>query len=373
MQEFTNLDNINPDDSVHVIDQDDGGFKPIQFDEPGLDGNDGVDPPVTISNNNQTVDNNSVFTDNALIQYLKKHSIEDPTKIKYENEAGTIEERDFNSMTIDEQLEILEQLSTPDLSQHETEVINYLRQNNKTLDQVVEYFAEKKLQDYLQSNPDQVKQQVYEIDQFSDDELYLYDLKSKFEDFTDEEISAKLETAKGNEELYKKEVEFLRKNYKEAEIAEKQDAEEQETQKFENFKSNLVDAAQSFNEVSLDYSDPESDSLVIEDEDKHQILSYLLDPGPDGRSQLFVDLDDPQTLIELAWFRTHGKEVISGISKYWKDVLKTERKEMAELKKKSGSTEDKTKTTTVVQTPTTKSTHSAFDKSQPLSLDNLGR
>jgi hypothetical protein len=43
-------------------------------------------------------------------------------------------------------------------------------------------------------------------------------------------------------------------------------------------------------------------------------------------------------LIELAWYRTHGRDVIDGISQYWKDILKNERKKIASLEKQLENT-----------------------------------
>ena len=46
--------------------------------------------------------------------------------------------------------------------------------------QVIDYFANKRLEEYLQEHPEDVKQPTYQIDDYSDDELYLADLKAKY-------------------------------------------------------------------------------------------------------------------------------------------------------------------------------------------------
>jgi hypothetical protein len=99
---------------------------------------------------------------------------------------------------------MLRELTDPGLSEHEIQVVNYLRQNNASFDDVVNYFAEQRLQQYLTENPDQVHQKVYSIDEYTNDELYLADLKNKYPDFTDEELLAELDAAKLNEELFNK-------------------------------------------------------------------------------------------------------------------------------------------------------------------------
>ena len=271
--------------------------------------------------------------DNVIMSFLKERGISDPTKIQFENENGEIEDIDFNSLSTEEQLTMLQELTDPGLSDHEIEVINYLRKNRVSFNEVIDYFANQRLEEYLNENPDKKHQQTYSIDEYSDDELYLADLKSKYPSFTDEELISKLNIAKSDENLFGKEVEMLRENYKAQEEQALKDAELAEKQQYEDLQNNLIEAVGKFNEVSLDTHDTESDSLVIEDADKRQILGYLLDQDKDGKSQFVKDIENPATLIELAWYKTHGRDVIDGISQYWKDELKTARKKIASLEK----------------------------------------
>ena len=122
----------------------------------------------------------------------------DSKAIQFENEDGEIETVDFDTLDKETQLTMLRELADPGLSEHEIQVVNYLRQNNASFDDVVNYFAEQKLQEYLTENPDQVRQKVYSIDEYTNDELYLADLKNKYPDFTDEELLAELDAAKLN-------------------------------------------------------------------------------------------------------------------------------------------------------------------------------
>lgn len=277
--------------------------------------------------------------------FLKERGISDPSKIQFEGEDGNIEELDFTSLDKEEQLNILKELSDPGLSDHETEVINYLRRNNVTLNEVIDYFANQRLQEYLTANPEAVPPQVYSIDDYSDDELYLADLKSKYPSFTDDELVSKLNIAKADENLFSKEVEILRESYKAEEDRARQEAEYAERQEYEDLRNSLINAAGSFSEISLDASDPQSDSLVIEDGDRNQILAYLLNQDKDGKSQFVKDIENPETLIELAWHRLNGRNTLSGVTQYWKNILKEERKERANLEKqleKYKSKENKT-------------------------------
>ena len=55
-------------------------------------------------------------SESSIYQYLKNHGISDPSKIQFENEDGTIDEQDFNSLSPEEQLEILNEISDPGIT-----------------------------------------------------------------------------------------------------------------------------------------------------------------------------------------------------------------------------------------------------------------
>ena len=307
------------------------------------------EPPQNEDTGNEGEDIQPVS--NFLYEFLKERGIEDPSKLQFENEDGEIEEVDFNSLSEEEKLNIINSISDPGLSQHETDVINYLRQNNVTFNQVIDYFSKKAVEDYLAQNPDQVHQKSYTIDDYNDDELYLADLKSKYPEFTDEELMSKLESAKSNEALFKKEVDALRVDYKKQEDAEIEAQKQQEQADYDNLVGNLQNILSNFNEVALDSTDAESDVLEIEDSDKQQVLAYLLNQDSEGKSQLVKDLENPATLIELAWLRTQGRALIDNTTRYWKDLLKQERKEKAKLQKELESYQNKGSQSVVVPKP----------------------
>ena len=271
--------------------------------------------------------------DDVITSYLKLNGIDDPTKIQFENEDGSIDEVDFNSLSKEEQLTMLRELGSAGYSDYEKEVINYLRKNNTDLQGVITYFQNKAIEEYLAQNPNQAPQKEYKIDDYSDDELYIADLAARFTNLTEEELNEKLESAKTNEETFKKEVDSLREFYKAEEERQKEEVRASEQQQYEALQNTLLQSIGRFNEIVLDTEDPKSDSLEIEDSDKQEMLDYLLTPDKDGQSQLDKDLSDPQALIELAWLRTHGRETITGISQYWKAQLAETRKELAKKNK----------------------------------------
>ena len=210
----------------------------------------------------------------------------------------------------------LKSISDIGLSEDETEAINYMRRNGKNLSQIIDYFAQERLNAYLNEHPEDVHQKKYTIDDYNDEELYLADLQAKYPNFTDEELFSKLDSAKENEELFKKEVEALRAEYKEDEDNYNKQLEQKEQEDYQRLQDNLQRAASEFNEVLLDPDDPESDSLQIEDSDRQQIMQYLLEQDKDGKSRFVRDIEDPKSLVQLAWLRLQGNNAITDTTRY---------------------------------------------------------
>ncbi len=306
----------------------------------------------------QTEDNNEAKSDeNApadfVNAYLKEYGISDPSKLQFEDENGEIVERDFNSLSDEEKLNVFKELADPGYTDYEKQVIDYLRSNNATLDDVIEYYQKKAIEDYEKENPDKVHQRVYSIDDYSDDELYLADLKNKYPDFTDEELTSKLDSAKLNEDLFTKEVNAIRTSLKQQEDDEIKQQEEMQAQSFQELQNNLQNAMAEFTEIALDPEDNSQDALAlqIEDADREVMLRYLLERDKDGKSQLVRDLEDPQALIELAYYRTRERDNLTGLTRYWKKVLADERKEKATLQRELDKYKNKENNSSVVTQP----------------------
>lgn len=282
-----------------------------------------------------------------IANFLKSKGIEDPTKLQYEDEEnqGQTKDVDFNSLSKREQFEILNNISDGNLSEYEKGVVNYLRSNKTTLDQLIDNASNQKMNQYIQSHPSKEVEKSYTIDDYQDDELYLADLKTKFPDFTNDELLAKLNTAKEDEELFKKEIGSLRTYYKSQEDEQIKVEEAEQNQKYEDMRNNLIDSTNKLQEIPLDFNDPQSDSISLEDIDRQQIIDYLLNQDSDGKSQFVKDIEDPNSLVELALLRTQGHNLISGMTQYWKGLLKEDRKEIARLKKQLGNNDVDSKVT----------------------------
>lgn len=268
---------------------------------------------------------------------LKAKGINDLSAIKYENEDGEIEDVDFTTLPIEEQLAILNSTDADinfGLSDSETDAVNFLRENKVDLKSAIDYYQKKAVEDYINSQ----NISGLEVNQYTDEELFALDLKTRYEDFTEEEIELELAKQLEHPELFKKKVDKLRSEYKEIETSQLEqsrlEAEGEETAKIEELTTSLVGVAQSIEDIG---------GLDIDVDDKNEILTYILDKDLNGNSSFIKDLDDPKKLFELAWYSVKGKEAFNIIHDYYKKEIENVRK--ASYKK--GIDEAKTSTRSV--------------------------
>lgn len=246
---------------------------------------------------------------------LKSKGIEDPGQINYENEDGIVEKVNFYDLSYEEQLEILKS-SDADINfglvDDELDTIQFLRDNKVTFEEAVEYFQRKAIEDHLNS------QNILglEVDQYADEELFVLDLKSKYPDLTDEELDVELTKQLEHPEVFRKKVEQLRTDYKEIEASQleqaRSDQEEADNQRTQELEDTLVTTAIAIDELG---------GLSLDDNDKNEVLSFILEKDINGFSSFIKSLNSPQTLFEAAWFVTKGKEAFGIVHDYYKKEI----------------------------------------------------
>lgn len=260
-------------------------------------------------------------TEDDIITTLLKDKGINPDAIKFENETGEIEEKSFNELSREEQLQILNYDESNDdygLAEDEVSLINELRENNLSAEEYKKYIAQQAIQEYLASNQEETP--IYEVDSIPDDELYLIDLKAKIPELTDEDAAAELELAKQHEALYQKKVQGIRNEYKKKEeLLAQQEEEEQRlaaekaAQKFED---TIVAAIQENDTIDLGES-----SLTLSEDDMNEIASFILDSDVAGVRHIAKALNDPKTLVGMVWYALKGQEAFSQISDYYKQKI----------------------------------------------------
>ncbi len=309
--EFNGMDNLlenepiqNPVESTNEVEAPD-------FDLDNSNG-DPIEPQETNEN-----------PDDFMTTFLKEMGIKDGRTITFKNEDDTEEEVEFNSLDDSEKLNILKELTTPNLSQDEINVINYLRANNATIQDVIHYYSTKAVNDYISKN----ETREYSIDEYNDEELYIADLKIKFPDMTDEDIQADLENAKLNSDLFSKKANAIRQQYKNAEDQQVKDRIQAQEDRYNTFKDSVHQSLADFEDIVIDNNSDERHVLSVEDSEREEIFRYILQQDENGASQFFKDLNDPSKLVKMAWLYKYGEQAIADVTNYWKTQLKSARKQ----------------------------------------------
>ena len=234
----------------------------------------------------------------ALDQYLQSKGFKNSEITIYDENDEEVKVN-FHELPEEEKLDILSSITTKEpgfgLRQDEQEWINELRNNNIDFGSFLEAYKDSIIEELGIT-----QEESYEIDAYDDKELFLLDLKNKY-DLTDEELQAELEKELQNEELFEKKVAKTREEYKILESQHKQMQEfaRQQEQEYQQFAQQMVGIATNINEFH---------GLELEDSDKNDTLSYMLDLDDNGVSQLARDLQDPEKLYAVAWYLRHGND-----------------------------------------------------------------
>ena len=245
-----------------------------------------------------------------LTRVLKSKGV-DKSRVRIENENGDIEEWDFDDLDDETKYGLLSQQDIP-LSDDEIQDINFLRRNRMNLRDFAKYQQEQAVKDYLAQN----QNPQYTVDQVSDDDLFKFELKEQMPDLTDDEVDEQLNKAKENESFFRKKIQALRTEYKNMEDAQTKqmeaDAQAQSEQQFNAMAQAIVSAARNIDEMN---------GMVLDDDDKEEVLSFLLDRDANGQSQFYKLFENPDALFKMAWFALKGPEAYDALTDYYKGEI----------------------------------------------------
>lgn len=265
-----------------------------------------------------------------ITELLKSRGITDPTQISFENEDGTEEKFDWNSLSLQDKLNIINTSAEQperDLDESEIALINAIRESQLSPQDYINYIQKQGVDNYIQNN----QTQNYKIDDYTNDEIFVMDLLSKIPDITEEEAIQLLEQAKANETIFNKQIDALRKQLKqqEDEMAQQTQAEQEQTQQqqFEEFANRIENAVINFKEY-------EGWELNLDDDEMYQVYNLLTGRDTAGNSWFGQVLNDPDAVVQMAWFYLFGKNMIENISEYYKNEITNVRKNSYEKGKK---------------------------------------
>lgn len=242
---------------------------------------------------------------------------------QFDIEAGMIQFEDgtsthFNELEADRQSEILSQLHTQQastiedkfgLDEGEISLINYIRENNTTVEGMVEELANERVQTLLamqQTSSD-------DFDSMADDSVYTKFLQNSSPDATPEQLEEDLEKAK-QQTNYKNVVESVRTQFKteqQSELARAQQDEKLNQQAtLEEQRQQVIDTVIGIGEV---------DGIELNDGTKNGILDHVLEVNEHGDS-LFMEevFGEPDKLFKAAFWFYNGAEILKQRDDYWK-------------------------------------------------------
>lgn len=321
--EVTDVTNLNPNEPVEELTD-----EPVEPTEP-------------------TEEINISPAEKLITTLLKNKGIVALDKVLYEEDDKVVE-KNFYELPEEDQLNILSQ-TDQELTDEEIFYITQARENNIGLTDLIQYYVNQSIQQQVNGTQDATS-----IQDYSDEELYVLDLKAKLEDsITDEEIIKSLEKELESPEIFKKKVEALRKDYLALEEQEKNNQlrakQEQEEEGFNEFKTSVSELINNVEDVG---------GVVLETEDKNEILSFMIQKDPNGVTEFAKQLRDPENLFLQAWAILKAKDTF--------DILKNHYESQLKLAKKSSTTKP---------TPKPTDTKLVIDSKQPkvLSIEDLNR
>lgn len=296
---------------------DDSMFDVDEFDETPTQEKQEPDPKPEKTGNQETDStppSEGDQEDDLTTEVLKLRGISNPDKIKFEDESGAVTERSWDSLTKEEQINILadqreHQETNNDLAEDEIDLINAIRNSGMSV------------QDYMQTITPQINQpqDTNQFDAMSDEDLYAFDILNKVgnDNITDEELDAALEAAKANETLFKKTVDGLRQQYNRLQEEQKQNianqqqaAAQQRYQAFANVVNNQIDNFNSF----------AGQPIQLSNQDKDNLSEFMLTLDEDGSSALGKALQDPKLLTKAAFWLLNEQELIAELQKQQQDA-----------------------------------------------------
>lgn len=252
----------------------------------------------------------------VLNKFLQSKGFVD-SKIKVIDENEKEIEVKFSDLSEEEQLDLLNSFTEPtggvaaNVGQNEQAFLNELKNNNLSIDQFLELYKESVI-----SEAGIQPQSSYDIDQYDDKELFLLDLKNKFDDLTDEELQSELDKELQNEDIFNKKISKIRSEYKELEdqykANQQAEFEAQQQQQYNEFVDQMSTIASNVSDFH---------GLELEDEEKNETLSYLLELDENGMSQFYKDLNNPDKLYEVAWYLKYGKDAFRTIEDVYEKEL----------------------------------------------------
>ena len=298
-------DDINDVDIVDDNDQIDGTNE-SNDQEDQAPGN--PDAPVVEQDRPEEISNLS-----GIEQYLSQFSIE----------GGMIDFQDgtrahFNDLDAAKQVDVLSKLHNAStqtvedkygLDEEEIGLINYIREQGKPIDTIIDELAQQRAQTYIMS------QQVAsaDVNSMNEDQIYTSFLLKSNPKATPDQLEQDLATAKQmsnfNNIVANLKSGMLKEH--EAQVLNQRDEGTRELYaEIEDQRKQVVDIVGKMESI---------DGLSINDGIKNDVLDLILNVDDDGDSLFMTEVfSDPEKLFRAAFWYKNGTDIISAREAYWK-------------------------------------------------------
>lgn len=292
--------------------------------EDGQDGPDYTEEPDYSETGDEGEGENEEQESDFETTLLKSIGINDKSKIKFENEAGEIEEVDWNDLSDQEKYELVSSsrpIPEEELDDDEIELINAIRSSDLNPQEYINQIAKTSVDNYLNNNNPGYNLQV---DQISDDDLFMADFISRMgDDISDDEVTEALENAKQNENLYQRQIKSLRDQYRTMEMEDIQQAQAQQEaaaqQQYQQFSNAVVAEINNLKDI-------QGVDLNMDNSDMQELYDYITGVDGAGQNYFAKTLADPKMLVKAAWLTLNADQMIYDINDYYrKEIAKTKR------------------------------------------------
>ena len=280
------------------------------FDELIFDDDEFLDDEELVTPNTEEPVQEEKIEDDLTSEMLRLRGISDPDRIKFEDENGAVIERSWNTLSKEEQLNILsgDEPEETQLDDDEIELLNAIRSSGMS---VAEYMHSLRIPE--------TPVQKYKIDELSDDDLYVLDILEKVggDNITDEELTEALHAAKVNEKLFQKTVEGLRNQYiqleKDQEMREVNERAAQQKAAYDNFASSIMNEIRGLNSFA-------GQDLELSNEDVEELSTFMLDLDNNGMSAFGKAMQDPALFTRAAFWLLNEDKIIEELTKQMQDT-----------------------------------------------------
>lgn len=303
----------NEEEFIDELDDFEGQPEDSPTEEGSLEGSSTEDPPIE---------------EDFVTSLLRSRGIEDKSRVKFENEDGNIEEVDWDQLSNDDKLNIINSSNESiedGLDDSEKRLLSAIRNSGMTPAEYLQYVEQQGVNRYIQNNQENAYQ--YTVDQYDDDELFIADFISRMGDVTDEEAQEALERAKSNETLFAKQIQAIRNEYKQIEeenIRQAQiEQEQQQSVMFDQFASSVENEINQFNEI-------QGYDLNMDQQDMQDLYDFITGTDAAGNNYLAKALSDPRILVETAWFTLYGRQMLDDVTNYFQKEITQVRKQSYE-------------------------------------------